>query len=761
MYLTVKTIRGNKYLYLMKSQHVPGKRNPVKTIVKSYGLYDNVPEDIRKDYEDKKKRTELANRLEQQARADALVKAQSKMHAVLQCQEQNAQANSIKDGGGNGAAADTSIAGQNTTNFNRAYTLGYGHLALREIWADELGLAYKISYLQKSKTQIRTWQLNDLLYYLCSLKLLDPQSYFSACAHKSNFLYCPWNDIEQDNFYRALDFVYTHKDTLIQHAVKSHREKTKTKVELAFFDCTNTWFETPYDDLVWQIIRFERKIREDKEKEGLSQADINKYLEGDEYAEKPATELALREEEVLRMRGKSKEGRFARPIVTVALAIDQTGFPIDCGVFAGNLSEVHTVKPMLDKLKEKYSVERAYFVADRGLNSTAALGEVQRCGLGFVVARKVSMQKPEIRAQMLSLNGYRNGRLRSNGTFETFDGKLWENACRYKVCDYTKQSRVAIEGKTPSGRNKTKKVTVNCKIVYTFSPERQARDLAELEEKIRKAQNAIDQGMLMGNPNGTGYRALIQTEKEMVKDKADKEQYRARGLKQNVIAERREIAGYAAIVFSRPQGHEDSETTQADFKKLTDEQVIEIYHRLVGIEGCFRVMKGNFSIRPMNVRLTERITAHCYLCVLALMMLKSVQEKLEHNGLHLSPERICRALADAKVLPLPADDGSIQTFVNVGAEIKFHTPENTGKLGKAQKGLNDTVNHDQVWESFEKTREQQPCDTDLVLMATGWQPLKLYNTMGELKRIFRLKNQPDDVMVAIEHRNHIRKLAEA
>ena len=151
--------------------------------------------------------------------------------------------------------AKTDAAPTRISNFNRLFPLNYGHLALKPLWEKDLGLKYKIEYLQKSSTEIKTWRLNDLLFYLCALKLIDPKSYFSASNSKSNFLYCPWNNVVQDNFYRALDFVYDHRESLIKHAVKSRLEQTKGQIKVAFFDCTNTWFETPYDDITWQVIR--------------------------------------------------------------------------------------------------------------------------------------------------------------------------------------------------------------------------------------------------------------------------------------------------------------------------------------------------------------------------------------------------------------------------------------------------------------------------------------------------------------------------
>lgn len=190
--------------------------------------------------------------------------------------------------------------------------------------------------------------------------------------------------------------MYEHRDSLIKHAVKTRNRGKKQEIRLAFFDCTNTWFETPYDDITWQTIRFTRQRREELLSEGRSAEEIEAYLSGDEFAEDLAEELNLRAEDVLRMRGKSKEGRFSQPIVTVALAIDQNGFPIDCKVFAGNVSEMKTISPMLESLRAKYDVKDVYFVADRGLNSTEGLDEISEKNLGYVVAQKVSSQNPRI-----------------------------------------------------------------------------------------------------------------------------------------------------------------------------------------------------------------------------------------------------------------------------------------------------------------------------------------------------------------------------
>ena len=140
MYLTVRNTRGNRYLLLMESVHVPGKRAPNKRVIKNFGNYDKLPEEIRRQYEDAKAKKELAKRLEQQARNSALSDA---LHADSQVNH-----------------PDVAVS---SGNFNRAHALCYGHLALKDIWDKELGLKYKLNYLQKTETAITEWSLNDLL----------------------------------------------------------------------------------------------------------------------------------------------------------------------------------------------------------------------------------------------------------------------------------------------------------------------------------------------------------------------------------------------------------------------------------------------------------------------------------------------------------------------------------------------------------------------------------------------------------------------
>ena len=447
---------------------------------------------------------------------------------------------------------------------------------------------------------------------------------------------------------------------------------------------------------------------------------------------------------------KSKESRFAQPIVTVALAIDQTGFPIDCKVYAGNIAEIHTVEPMIESLKKKYSVKDIYFVADKGLNSGQKLEKIQEEKLGFVVAQKVNAQQEKFEKEMLDLAGYRNYVVDDSGTFRVSskDG-VDKDKARFKVCDHIKKFYVETEETTKSGNPKKEQRSIKCRIVYTFSPTRRERELKDLEMQISKAAKAVSEGYLTGNPYKSGWRALLQTNKEAARTPEEKEQYRAVGLKQDIIEERRRNAGYAALVFSHPKG--------GNAVALTDEEVLTTYHRLVGIEDCFRVMKSSFSIRPVHVRLKEHIVAHCYLCVLSLMLMRLVQEKLEAKKYTCSAEKITHALAQALVLPTPSSDGTPQMWLNMGLDPQFYRPEFTGKK-KAHLSQNALEDHESVWRTYEKHRDETPFAVDQILEAVGLNKLPLYASMGEIKRILGIHTVAEENMLAPEYLKSYRRV---
>ena len=657
MFLMKRGPKGKEYLYLVEYGHdKTGKR--IKTTVKSFGKISSIPKEelnaIYAQYQQPVQERKLAQKIVHEKSLRELVES-------------------------------VTVDSENKTNFNKVPLLHYGHLILKPIW-DKLGLNYKLRYLQNKHTKVEAYSLSKLLFYFVAHKILSPGAYLRAWKDQSTWLCNPIEGVCLDNVYEALDYFDAFSEEIMTHAVKSSYYTNNKGADtlsadgpkMVFFDCTNCYFETDSDDREQFIRRFTQKMREGLAAEGKSSAVIESVLASKQYTEALQLAVEENEDEFLRMRGPSKEGRFSLPIVSVSLVIDERGVPIDFTVFPGNKSEYHQVLPAIERLKEKYHVKDCYFVADRGLNSTLNFDALLKGGFGFIVAQKVTGQSKKQEKIMLSEEGW------NKLTFSPEENLSYLNAdlasFRYKVCDIVKTKHLTAE----ETGDKPKTVKVNCKIIYIYDDKRKKRDLYELEQAIAKAGKAVNEKKLMGNPSGSGWRALVKTKKEEAENEDDKEMYQAVGLKDDVIEKRRKLAGYAAIVYEDPKSLKDSD------KKL-------------------RVMKNSFEIRPMYVKRNERTRAHVLICVLSLMVLRLMQIELARAGSYMTVDSITSALNNARLLPLRTESGTI--LVNCEENDGIYTDD------PSQDKESSAV------ERYLKVREENPDNTDLIMKTMGLSPL--------------------------------------
>ena len=95
-------------------------------------------------------------------------------------------------------------------------------------------------------------------------------------------------------------------------------------------------------------------------------------------------------------------------------------------------------------------------------------------------------------------------------------------------------------------------------------------------------------------------------------------------------------------------------------------EVIDKYHGLTQIEDQFRVMKSDLETRPVFVRTKAHIEAHLLICMISLIMLRLIQQRILKSGLvasesdtywstGLNAHRIQEALNKWKVDLLPGD----------------------------------------------------------------------------------------------------------
>lgn len=520
--------------------------------------------------------------------------------------------------------------------------LSYAMMLLRKISDEYLNLNYKLSYLQQdTKYQ---FNLADTSTFLAFIKILDPQSINSSHSTTEKYMGTSMEDITLDNLYSTYDFLNDNKDEILKWINKKIDVCcNRSSLTMIFYDVTNVFFETALTDEEQQFLRknapeeiqklYEKAKSEGiiDESSGIEQVDAqgNKVLN----IELLPPELIKEIKEIcfLRMRGMSKEHRFDLPLVSIALVIDEYGFPIDYKLYPGNCSEITKMEPSIKQMMQKYHVNNSVVVADRGLNSVSNLKMLEESKLGFIVAQKISNLEAATLERILDPTDYI---------------EVVKDSFKYKK----------IDNFVKTSANKNDSIT--CSLVVTFSEDRYKRDIAVLNKDIAMAEEAVKHNSEIKS-HARQWNALVTKEGKGRK---------AKKLNNAAIEKRRKLCGYAAIVYKKSSAKTASELDIA--------QISSAYHSLVRIEDCFRIMKTNLSLRPMFVRTENHINAHILCCILALILLRLIQFKLDKNNQHMSIERIIKALQDCNVMASKGSDGvvnfaKISSFSNVYSKDKY------------------------------------------------------------------------------------------
>lgn len=78
--------------------------------------------------------------------------------------------------------------------------------------------------------------------------------------------------------------------------------------------------------------------------------------------------------------------------------------------------------------------------------------------------------------------------------------------------------------------------------------------------------------------------------------------------------------------------------------------ILEINSKRYKIENCFRILKTNFSARPVYYRNRKRIISHFMICYTELLVYRLLENKLDQYGTHFTTEDIIDTLKNMNVM---------------------------------------------------------------------------------------------------------------
>ena len=112
-------------------------------------------------------------------------------------------------------------------------------------------------------------------------------------------------------------------------------------------------------------------------------------------------------EDEFKQNGYSKDLKFNQPQVLLALMVTKQGLPVGYEAFPGSTYEGHTLLPLLDKIKKRFSIDKVVFVADSALLSDKNLGLLEEAGYEYIVGARLRNTTKAVRDQILDPSNYK------------------------------------------------------------------------------------------------------------------------------------------------------------------------------------------------------------------------------------------------------------------------------------------------------------------------------------------------------------------
>lgn len=318
--------------------------------------------------------------------------------------------------------------------------------------------------------------------------------------------------------------------------------------------------------------------------------------------------------------GKSKEHR-PNPIVQMGLFIDGDGIPLAFSTFPGNQNEQTSLRPLESKILQQFGCEKFIYCSDAGLASQANRNFNHMGNRAFIVTQSIKKLRSEDKALALNREGFRRLSDNKKIKFEAIDDD--RNELYYKEIPYT------------SGN-------IDQRLIITYSPKYAAYQQAIREAQVERARIMVKMGALKKNRKNPNDPARF-----VGKDAVTKE------------GEVAEINYY--LDESRIHDEAKYDGLYAVCTDLLDDNVGDILKVSEGrwqIEECFRIMKTDFSARPVYVQRNDRIKAHFLICFLALLNYRLLEKQL---GNKYTCEEILKTLREMNFVNLEGQ-GYVPTY---------------------------------------------------------------------------------------------------
>jgi hypothetical protein len=383
--------------------------------------------------------------------------------------------------------------------------------------------------------------------------------------------------VNDDRCYRALDRLLPHKTALEQHLVQRLGELFALDYELLLYDVTSTYFE------------------------GAA-------------ARNP-----------LAQRGHSRDHRPDCKQVCLALVVTREGMPLGYELFAGNKTDVTTVKEIVGTMETRYGQAQRIWVMDRGMTSAANLTWLRQTERRYVVGTP----KSELRKWAAQIA-------------DAHDWTAVREGVEAKRCTGPDGVETFVLIRSVERREKER-------AMHQRFAQRIEAGLTTLTSRLAHARRPLARGpierqlgrLLARNPRAAS-RYLIE-----------------------IVADASVPSGLRLAWSARAEWDDWARHSEGCYVLCTNiadwspEELWRTYIQLTEAEAAFRIQKSELGIRPIWHQREDRVKAHILVCFLAYVLWKTLEQWQHRAGLGRSPRTILEELGriHSTDIVLPTVDG--------------------------------------------------------------------------------------------------------
>ena len=306
----------------------------------------------------------------------------------------------------------------------------------------------------------------------------------------------------------------------------------------------------------------------------------------------------IEQEAGIKQYGVSKEHR-PNPIVQMGLFMDKSEIPLAFCINKGNQNEQLSLKPLEQQIMRDFELSKFVICTDAGLSSEANRKFNNYGERSFITTQSIKKLKENLKAWALDPTGWS-----LEGSEETFDiSQLEDTPENHKKLFYKQQW---IEG-----WDEEREIAFNQNLIVTYSLKYKQYQQTIRNRQVERAIKAMQNPSTLERHTQTdAKRFIIKTNVTNDGEIAENKVYQ---LNTEAIQEEAKYDGFYAVCTN-----------------LYDEpwEIAKINHGRWEIEESFRIMKSEFSARPVYLQRDDRIEAHFLTCFIALLLYRILEKQL-------------------------------------------------------------------------------------------------------------------------------------